>query len=119
MPSLERESLTEAACLFRSLGDPSRLVILQHLLLGEHRVVDLTEHVGLSQPAVSKHLACLRDCGLASSRPVGRASMYSLNHPEQITAVLSAAEGLLALTGDAVVLCPQYGADADDREVRA
>lgn len=104
----ETSGLTPAACMFRSLGDPTRLAILQHLALGEHRVVDLTAHLGLAQSTVSAHLACLRDCGLVKSRPEGRASMFSLTHRE-LLALLSAAEKLLAATGDAVVLCPTYG----------
>ena len=107
----ETSALTAAACMFRSLGDPTRLAIVQHLALGEHRVVDLTGHLGLAQSTVSAHLACLRDCGLVTSRPQGRASMFSLAHPE-LLALLSAAEKLLAATGDAVVLCPTYGAGA-------
>lgn len=105
----ERSSLTAAACMFRSLGDPTRLAIVQHLALGEHRVVDLTAHLGLAQSTVSAHLACLKDCGLVTSRPEGRASVFSLARPE-LLALLSAAETLLAATGDAVVLCPVYGA---------
>lgn len=108
-PLDERAAATAAACLFRGMADPSRVAILQHLLLGEHRVVDLTAHLGLAQSTVSAHLACLRDCGLVTSRPVGRASMYALAHPGAITRVLSAAEELLAATGDAVVLCPTSG----------
>ncbi len=56
----ERGALTAAACMFRSLGDPTRLAILHHLALGEHRVVDLTGHLGLAQSTVSAHLACLK-----------------------------------------------------------
>ena len=108
----ETSALSAAACMFRSLGDPTRLAIVQHLALGEHRVRDLTEHLGLAQSTVSAHLACLRDCGLVTSRPQGRASMFSLAHPE-LFALLSAAEKLLAATGDAVVLCPTYGAEAE------
>lgn len=104
----ETAALSAAACMFRSLGDPTRLAIVQHLALGEHRVVDLTAHLGLAQSTVSAHLACLRDCGLVSSRPEGRASMFSLAHPE-LFALLAAAEKLLAAAGDAVVLCPTYG----------
>ena len=74
-------------------------------------MVDLTGHLGLAQSTVSKHLACLRDCGLVESRPEGRASVFSLTHPEATLKVLAAAEQLLALTGDAVALCPVYGAD--------
>lgn len=104
-------ALSVAACLFRGLGDPTRLAILQHLTLGEHRVADLTAHLGLAQSTVSGHLACLKDCGLVTSRPQGRASMWSLAAAPEILAVLAAAEGLLAATGDAVALCPRYGTD--------
>lgn len=110
----EEGALTAAACLFHGFGDRSRLALVQHLLLGEHRVVDLTRHVGLAQSTVSKHLACLLECGLVVVRAEGRASVYSLAHPEETLAVLSAAEGLLALTGDAVTLCPTYGARREE-----
>jgi DNA-binding transcriptional ArsR family regulator len=98
-----------AVCLFRSLADPARLAILRHLALGEHRVVDLTTHLGLAQSTTSAHLACLKDCGLVSSRPVGRASVYSLAVGTELMELLSAAERLLAITGDAVTLCPTSG----------
>lgn len=105
----EGPALSAAACLFRSLGDPTRLAILQHLAAGEHKVVDLTAHLGLAQSTVSAHLACLRDCGLVTSRPEGRASMWSLAHPRELVGLLAGAEQLLAATGDAVALCPAYG----------
>ncbi len=69
---VETAGLSAAACMVRSLGDPTRLAIIQHLALGEHRVVDLTAHLGLAQSTVSAHLACLKDCGLVASRPHGR-----------------------------------------------
>jgi DNA-binding transcriptional ArsR family regulator len=101
-----------AVCLFRSLADPARLSILRHLALGEHRVVDLTAHLGLAQSTTSAHLACLRDCGLVSSRTVGRSSVYSLAVSDELMDLLGAAERLLAVTGDAVTLCPTSGLDA-------
>lgn len=107
----ELDDPTAAVCLFRSLADPARLAIVQHLALGEHRVVDLTAHLGLAQSTVSGHLACLRDCGLVSSRPQGRASVYFLARPELLD-LLAAAERLLAATGSAVALCPTYGGGA-------
>lgn len=109
---VESAGLAPAACLFHGFGDPSRLEIVRHLLLGEHRVVDLTAHLGLAQSTVSKHLACLRDCGLVTSRPQGRASVFSLTHPDAVLDLLASAERLLGLTGDAVALCPTYGAAA-------
>ncbi len=97
--------LTAAVALFRGLADPARLAIVRHLALGEHRVVDLTAHLGLAQSTVSAHLACLRHCGLVAVRPEGRSSRWSLARPE-LRELLDAAERLLAATGHAVVLCP-------------
>lgn len=102
--------VTAAVCLFRSLADPTRLAIVRRLARGEHRVVDLTRHLGLAQSTVSAHLACLRDCGLIASRPEGRASMFSLARPELFD-LLAAAERVLAATGEKVMLCPVYGTD--------
>jgi DNA-binding transcriptional ArsR family regulator len=103
-----REGLTPAAALFRSLADPVRLVILQRLAGGEARVVDLTGRLGLAQSTVSKHLACLRDCGLVDYRAEGRQSFYFVARPELLD-LLRSAESLLAATGSAVALCPAYG----------
>ncbi len=105
----ERAALTAAACMFRSLGDPARLAIVRHLALGEHRVKDLTAHLGLAQSTVSAHLACLRDCRLVGSRPEGSASLWFLAVGPEILALLGAAERLLSATGDSVTLCPTYG----------
>lgn len=107
--------VTAAVALFRSLADPARLVILRHLTLGEHRVVDLTAHLGLAQSTTSAHLACLRDCGLVSVRVVGRSSHYSLAVESELMDVLAAAERLLAATGDAVALCPTNAVESSAR----
>jgi DNA-binding transcriptional ArsR family regulator len=94
------------------------LAILQHLSLGEHRVRDLMEHLGLAQSTVSAHLACLRDCGLVISRPQGRASMFSLTSAPELLGVLDAAERLLATSGYAVALCPNYGIGTEGKPAR-
>jgi len=99
-------SLTPAACLFRALGEPTRLAILGHLALGEHRVRDLTDHLGLAQSTVSAHVACLRGCGVVQDRTEGRATWYSMAANPELRDLLAAAERLLAATGDTVVLCP-------------
>lgn len=108
--------LAPAAALFRGLSDPARLAILQRLTEGETRVVDLTRVLGAAQSTVSAHLACLRECGLVTGRPEGRQMFYSLNRPELMD-LLASAESLLAATGNQVVLCPAYGADATKKEV--
>ncbi|MFG1948651.1 ArsR/SmtB family transcription factor [Nonomuraea sp. NPDC048826] len=94
-----------AAALFHSLADENRLRIVQRLAHGEARVVDLVAELGLAQSTVSKHLACLRGCGLVDYRAEGRQSFYSLTRPELMD-LLASAEHLLAATGRPVTLCP-------------
>lgn len=104
----ERAQVAPAAAMFRSLGDPGRLAIVRRLAEGEARVVDLTASLGLAQSTVSKHLACLRDCGLVDFRPDGRQSFYFLT-VSPLAELLFAAERVLEATGYAVMLCPTYG----------
>jgi DNA-binding transcriptional ArsR family regulator len=66
--------------LFRALGDPTRRAIFERLARGgELTVHALTAGAGVSQPAVSKHLAVLRQSGLVSDRREGRETHYSAN----------------------------------------
>ncbi|MCW3767335.1 MULTISPECIES: helix-turn-helix transcriptional regulator [Paenarthrobacter] len=101
--------LDPAAALFHSLSDPTRLSIVKRMAGGEVRVGDLTGELGLAQSTVSAHVACLRDCGLVEGRVQGRSVYYSLSRPELMD-MLAQAEVLLAATGNAVSLCPNYGA---------
>lgn len=103
--------LDPAAALFRSLGDPIRLKIVKRMSGGEVRVSDLTRELGLPQSTASMHVACLRDCGLVEGRSQGRSVYYSLSHPELMD-MLAQTEILLASTGNAVSLCPNYGPDS-------
>ncbi len=109
--NVERVELAPAAALFHSLGDPARLVIVRRLAGGPARVTDLVAALGLAQSTVSKHLACLRDCGLVTSEPAGRASVFRLAQPA-LADMLTAAEEVLVATGNAVALCPEYGLGA-------
>ncbi|WP_323792491.1 metalloregulator ArsR/SmtB family transcription factor [Nocardioides sp.] len=111
-----KELLDATACLFKGFSDPSRVAIVRHLTLGEHRVVDLTDHLGLAQSTVSKHLACLRDCGVVTSRPKGRASVFSLTHPDAVERLLALSDELLVLTGAAAVGCATNGTETLARE---
>ena len=95
------------AKLFRSLGDPMRLAIVELLAGGERRVTDLVSELGSSQPNVSGHLACLKECGLVLDRPQGRAVLYRLARPE-LFELLRSAEELLEATGRRIALCPNY-----------
>lgn len=63
--------------LFRALADPTRRGIFEQLCReGETTVGALTARAGVSQPAVSKHLAALKQAGLVSDRHEGRQTHY-------------------------------------------
>lgn len=64
--------------IFRTLADPTRRAIFERLCReGEQTVGALTARAGVSQPAVSKHLAVLRQAGLVRDRHEGRQTHYS------------------------------------------
>jgi len=62
--------------LFRALADPTRRAIFESLARGEVAVKDLTARFEVSQPAISQHLAVLKDAGLVSARREGRRVYY-------------------------------------------
>ena len=62
--------------IFSALADPSRRAIFQSLTRGEVTVKDLTARFDISQPAVSQHLATLKDAGLVNGRREGRLVYY-------------------------------------------
>ncbi|ADU09705.1 metalloregulator ArsR/SmtB family transcription factor [Micromonospora aurantiaca] len=104
-----RDDVQVAARLFRGLAEPTRLALLTALRDGERTVSELMSAVGASQSGVSGHLACLRDCGLVTSRPgPGRSVWYRLASP-RLQALLRAAEELLADGGHPVTLCAEQG----------
>ena len=62
--------------IFQALADPSRRAIFEALMRGEAAVKDLTARFDISQPAVSQHLATLKDAGLVDARREGRCVYY-------------------------------------------
>jgi len=67
-----------AGATLEVIAEPSRRQILDELRVGERAVLALVERLGMSQPAVSKHLRVLRDAGLVTVRPEGQRRLYSL-----------------------------------------
>ena len=90
---------------FRGLGDPIRLRILELLRSeGELSVGGLVERLGLPQPQVSNHLACLRWCGFVEARREGRAVFNRIADP-RVAAMLELAQSLLADNAEHVAAC--------------
>lgn len=98
------------AKLFRGFADPTRLAILDALRAGPRCVGDLVDATGASQPNVSNHLACLKDCGLVVSEREGRHVFYRASD-DRVAALLRLAEELLADVAAGVAACTRYEAE--------
>jgi ArsR family transcriptional regulator, arsenate/arsenite/antimonite-responsive transcriptional repressor len=79
--TLSDEEAAATAELFRALGDPTRVRILNLIAQsgGEVCACDLNEHVGLAQPTVSHHLKKLVESGLLEREQRGKWAFFSLN----------------------------------------
>lgn len=75
-----------ALTAMEALAEPRRRAILDALRDGERPVNDLVECLGVSQPAVSKHLRVLRDAGLVDARVDGQRRLYRIT-PEPLVAL--------------------------------
>ena len=64
--------------LCKTFADPTRLIIIEELRSGERSVSDLVRILGIPQTSVSRHLALLRDRGVAQFRREGTGVFYSL-----------------------------------------
>ena len=105
------ESATAITCSRRcapGLADPARLSCLLAVREQPRTVSVVVATTGLSQPNVSKHLACLRECGLVQASRSGRFVSYRLANGGVETLVL-AAEQSLSDVGEQVSACPNYG----------
>jgi ArsR family transcriptional regulator len=109
-PVLPEDALELVASRFRSLGDPSRLRLLNLLMQGEASVQDLVEASGLTQTNVSRHLGLLRREGLVGRTRDGNRAVYRIIDPsvEKLCTIVCGglsdhlSEGLEALQGDGI-----------------
>jgi DNA-binding transcriptional ArsR family regulator len=76
---LAGETVEAVADVFKLLGDPTRVRLVDALSHGERCVCDLAELVGLSESAVSHQLRLLRTARLVRVRRTGRQAFYSLD----------------------------------------
>lgn len=82
----------EAARLLRALANERRLMILCQLGDGERTVGELQPLVGLSQSALSQHLAVLREEGVVATRREGQSIWYRIADPAAVKVVGTLAE---------------------------
>lgn len=65
--------------IFRALADPTRRLIFEKLAAGGLSATALREGTGISQPAVSQHLAVLREARLVREERQGRSKHYEVD----------------------------------------
>jgi DNA-binding transcriptional ArsR family regulator len=99
-----------SARLFRVLGDPTRLRILELLLDGPRTVRELIDHLGCSRSRVSNHLACLRWCGFAEADRSGRMAIYSIRD-QRVAGILDAARAMASDHCHHLASCTRIGPD--------
>jgi ArsR family transcriptional regulator len=85
-------SAAQAAQLLRALANERRLTILCQLADGELSVGELLPHSGLSQSALSQHLAVLRSEGIVATRREAQTIRYRIADPAAARVVSLLAE---------------------------
>jgi DNA-binding transcriptional ArsR family regulator len=80
---------SRASRILKAMGNERRLAILCHLSEREHSVTELCRLVGLSQSALSQHLAKLRRDNLVKTRRSAQTVYYSVDSPEVAPLLLS------------------------------
>ena len=83
------------AQLFRVLGHPVRIRILELLSDGERTVGDLQAELNLDSSGTSQHLAALRQQGVLESRRAGTSTYYRIRNP-RVSQLLAVARQILA-----------------------
>ena len=83
-----------ASKLLKAMSNQHRLLILCQLVPGEKCVGGLERIIGLSQSALSQHLARLRRDGLVQTRRSAQTIYYSLAGKEAITVIMRSAKRL-------------------------
>ncbi len=90
--------------VFRALGDPTRLRILELLLEGERTQKELVQVLRASQGRVSEHLACLAWCGFIRAERAGRSVRYRVAEG-RVRPILAWARDFLASNEAGIAAC--------------
>ena len=91
------------ARFFDGLADPARLALLEALRRGERTAGEIAAAVVLSPSNASKHLACLRACGLVESRQDWRHVYYCL--ATGVSELLDANDLFIERVADRIAAC--------------
>ncbi|MEW6182990.1 MAG: metalloregulator ArsR/SmtB family transcription factor [Bacillota bacterium] len=105
---MAQKGLELTAELFRVLGHPLRINIIQFLRGGERCVCEIIPAVGAGQPVVSKHLAHLRQVGILECRKEGLKVIYRVRDPVVFTLCDLAQEHISRRIAELVILTTDY-----------
>jgi DNA-binding transcriptional ArsR family regulator len=105
--------------LFRTLGHPARIRLLEVLGAGERTVGELQEALELDSSGVSQHLTVLRRQGLLESRKVGTTVRCRVKDPRALRLLAIARELLMANLEDSRDLLSELDAETPHRRGRA
>jgi len=104
------------ADLFRALGHPTRIRMLELLRDGERSVGELQEALGLDSSGVSQHLTALRRQGLLVTRRTGTSVRCAIKDPRVLTLLAAGRELLVANLTDSSALLSELDAEVDARD---
>lgn len=104
------EDQAAVARLFSVLADPTRVALLELLLIRPRTVRELVEATGAPRGRVSNHLACLRWCGFATSERSGRAVTYRVAD-RRVQRVLRQGRELADERAEHLASCQRIGPD--------
>jgi DNA-binding transcriptional ArsR family regulator len=91
----EDERFTDAADIFKILGDEKRLKIFWILCHYEECVVNISALMGMTSPAVSHHLRQLKACGLITGTRRGKEVYYAASDDPRAAMLLQVTERIL------------------------
>lgn len=89
------------AKVFKALGDPKRVQIVDMLSCGERCACDLLEHFDFTQPTLSHHMKVLMNAGIVQARKTGTWHNYSLNE-ENMKVLSGIVDSLIQNTTDCI-----------------
>jgi DNA-binding transcriptional ArsR family regulator len=95
------------ARFFHGLADLSRLSLLEALRDGEKTAGEAASAAGLTPSNASRHLACLRDCGLVESRQDWRQVYYRL--ADGVAELLETNDRFIERVADRIAACARSG----------
>lgn len=107
MKSKHDDTIQLESRLFNGFSDPSRLAILKTLIEDKQSVNEIVKKTGLSQPNVSAHLSCLKECHLVKSKQDGKQVFYSLTN-KNIANLLKLGQKILRTSSDNIYKCTRY-----------